>query len=81
MGESDYVLAVLPLIADTRGLINASVFKHARPGCVFINIGRGATVDEEALLAALNSQTIAGKYGPVLGVCIDCTVLCCTVPY
>ena len=60
MSESDYVVSVLPLITDTVKIINGNVLQHAKPNCIFINIGRGATIDEEAVLAAINNKTIAG---------------------
>ena len=49
MQESDYVVVAMPLTADTMGLISAEILKLAKPGMVFINIGRGALVDERAL--------------------------------
>ena len=55
LGNADFVVAMLPLTDTTRGMIDASIFEAMKPGAVFINGGRGATVDEEALLAALDS--------------------------
>jgi phosphoglycerate dehydrogenase-like enzyme len=51
--ESDYVLCALPLTAATRKFIGAEQFQSAKEGSVFINVGRGPVVDEEALIAAL----------------------------
>lgn len=55
LAESDFVVAMLPLSDSTRGLANADFFARMKPGAIFINGGRGATVDEPALLAALDS--------------------------
>ena len=55
LAESDFVVAMLPLSDSTRGLANAEFFARMKPGAIFINGGRGATVDEPALLAALDS--------------------------
>ncbi|MDA7416399.1 D-glycerate dehydrogenase [Xenophilus arseniciresistens] len=55
LAESDFVVAMLPLSDSTRGLIDARLFSRMKPGAIFINGGRGATVDEAALLAALDS--------------------------
>lgn len=55
LAESDFVVAMLPLSHSTRGLIDAQLFARMKPGAIFINGGRGATVDEPALLAALDS--------------------------
>jgi phosphoglycerate dehydrogenase-like enzyme len=60
MQRSDYVVACLPLVPNTVGIINAHVFSQAKPNCVFINIGRGATVVESDLCDALQRRVIAG---------------------
>lgn len=58
LAKSDFVVAMLPLSDQTRGMVDASVFKRMKSGAVFINGGRGATVDESALLAALDAGTL-----------------------
>jgi len=55
LARADFVVAMLPLSDSTRGMIDASVFGAMKPGAIFINGGRGATVREEDLLAALDS--------------------------
>ena len=55
---ADIVAAVLPLSSETRGLIGAREFALMKPGAIFINGGRGATVQEDALLHALNHGTL-----------------------
>ncbi|MDP9901525.1 2-hydroxyacid dehydrogenase [Variovorax ginsengisoli] len=55
LAESDFVVAMLPLSASTRGMIDADLFAQMKPGAIFINGGRGATVNEDDLLAALDS--------------------------
>jgi phosphogluconate 2-dehydrogenase len=55
LARSDFVVAMLPLSDSTRGMLDASVFARMKQGAVFINGGRGATVQEDALLAALDS--------------------------
>lgn len=54
LARADFVVAMLPLADATRGMVDADVFGAMKPGAVFINGGRGATVDEAALLAALD---------------------------
>lgn len=55
LARADFVVAMLPLSDATRGMIDADVFSAMKAGAVFINGGRGATVNETALLAALDS--------------------------
>ena len=55
LARADIVVAMLPLSASTRGLMDERAFAQMKPGAVFINGGRGATVREDALLAALDS--------------------------
>ena len=55
LDRADFVVAMLPLTPQTRGMVDASLLAQMKPGAVFINGGRGATVDEPALLAALDS--------------------------
>ncbi len=54
LARADFVVAMLPLADATRGMVDADVFGAMKPGAVFVNGGRGATVDEAALLAALD---------------------------
>ncbi|WP_179107043.1 D-glycerate dehydrogenase [Variovorax sp. KK3] len=58
LARADIVVAMLPLSDSTRGMIDASVFARMKPGAIFINGGRGATVQEPALLAALDHGTL-----------------------
>jgi phosphogluconate 2-dehydrogenase len=58
LARSDIVLAMLPLTDATRGMIDAAFFARMKPGASFINGGRGATVNEEALLHALDHGTL-----------------------
>ena len=58
--ESDYVVLITPLTEQTRGLFGAGRFRRMHAGARFINVGRGALVDEAALCEALESGQIAG---------------------
>lgn len=57
---ADYVISALPLTAATRGLLGAEEFALMKPTARFVNVGRGASVDEEAMIAALEEGRIAG---------------------
>jgi phosphoglycerate dehydrogenase-like enzyme len=58
--QSDYVVLAAPLISATQGLINASRLAVMKPDACLINVGRGAQVDELALVEALRERRIAG---------------------
>jgi phosphoglycerate dehydrogenase-like enzyme len=59
---ADHVINILPENAGTRGLIDARIFGAMKPGACFYNIGRGTTVDQAALLDALESGRLAAAY-------------------
>lgn len=54
LARADIVVATLPLTEQTRGLLGPREFGLMKPGAIFVNGGRGATVQEPALLAALD---------------------------
>jgi glyoxylate reductase len=58
--ESDFVSVHTPLTPDTRHLINAAKLKIMKPSAILINTSRGAVIDEEALVIALQEHWIAG---------------------
>jgi len=60
LAQSDYVVNALPLTAETAGFFGEAAFRSMKPSGFFINVGRGATVDEEALVRALREGRIAG---------------------
>jgi phosphoglycerate dehydrogenase-like enzyme len=57
---ADFVVLALPLTLETRGYLDRRRLGLLPPRARIVNIGRGALLDEEALLAALHSGTIAG---------------------
>ena len=58
--ESDFVLNVMPLTADNHNMFDKDVFARMRSDAVFMNIGRGACVNEADLVEALNNNVIKG---------------------
>jgi len=60
LAGADYVINIVPLTPDTTHLFGAKQFKVMKSTARFINVGRGASVDEAALIAALNNDDIAG---------------------
>lgn len=57
---ADLVVAALPLTGSTRGLLGSRQFSRMRSDALFVNVGRGQVVDEDALLAALRAGELAG---------------------
>lgn len=60
VSECAFVVSVLPATAETDRIFNADVFAAMRPDATFINVGRGLSVDEDALAQALASGQLAG---------------------
>jgi D-2-hydroxyacid dehydrogenase (NADP+) len=67
LGEADHVVACVPGVASTAAMFNADWFSRMKRGACFYNVGRGTTVDEGALLDALNSGHLAGAGLDVTG--------------
>ena len=60
MTEADFVVATVLLNDETRHLMNAGRFALMKPSAFFVNLSRGPIADEQALIAALQEQVIAG---------------------
>ena len=60
LAVTDLLVLACPLTAETRGLIGAAQIARLAAHAVVINLARGPVVDEEALLAALRTNAIAG---------------------
>lgn len=59
VSKADYVVSLAPLTDETRNLFTADVFAKMKKSAIFINVGRGPVVDEQALYEALKSGEIA----------------------
>ncbi len=57
---ADIVAACLPLTRETKGLIDRRVFAAMRPGAIFLNVGRGKTVNQQDLIHALQGGGLGG---------------------
>ncbi|RYG23902.1 D-2-hydroxyacid dehydrogenase [bacterium] len=62
LGEADHLANILPANASTDGLLDADRFAATKPGACFYNIGRGTTVDQNALIAALESGQLSAAF-------------------
>lgn len=53
----DWMINTLPLTKDTEGIIGSRIFQHMNNAC-FINVGRGKSVNEKDMIAAVNSGNL-----------------------
>jgi D-3-phosphoglycerate dehydrogenase len=60
LSQSDFVSMHAPDTAETRRMLTTKHFARMKKSAIFINTGRGPTVDEAALIEALQSKQIAG---------------------
>lgn len=58
--QADVVVNALPLTEQTTGLFDADLFAAMKPTALFINVGRGGSVVQADLIAALENGVIAG---------------------
>jgi phosphoglycerate dehydrogenase-like enzyme len=58
--RADYLLVAAPLTDETRHLVGPRELSAMKPSAVLINVGRGALVDEPALVDALSHKRIRG---------------------
>lgn len=59
LGEADYLVLCAPHTPETDTIMDAAAFAAVKPGMGLVNIGRGALVDEDAMLGALRDGRIA----------------------
>ena len=62
LAVADHVIDLLPARADTARFFDARRFAQCRRGAVFYNVGRGSTVDQDALRAALDTEHLRAAY-------------------
>jgi len=60
LGEAHFVVVTVPLTEQTRGMLGAAELDRMRPDAWLLNVGRGATLDEDAVLDAVADGRIAG---------------------
>jgi len=60
VSDVDWVIGVMPLTENTHGVFDKTFFDAMKPSARFINVGRGQSVNQNDLEAALRADTIAG---------------------
>ncbi|EER62067.1 D-isomer specific 2-hydroxyacid dehydrogenase NAD-binding [Acidovorax delafieldii 2AN] len=68
LGSCDVVINLLPLTAETSGLLNRNFFALLKPETCLIQVGRGGHLVEADLLAALDQGQVAGAFIDVFSV-------------
>jgi glyoxylate reductase len=58
--KSDFIVSLTPLTNETRNMFTRDTFKKMKNNAIFINVGRGPVIDEQALYDALVEKDIAG---------------------
>ncbi|MBN2368697.1 D-2-hydroxyacid dehydrogenase [Candidatus Woesearchaeota archaeon] len=58
LSQCDFVVVCLPLSDDTKNFISGKELDSMKKSCVLINVGRGGTIDEDALIEALENKKI-----------------------
>lgn len=58
--RADCIVVCAPLLASTRGLLDADAFSRMKPGALLVDLSRGGIVQEGALVEALRAGQIAG---------------------
>ena len=59
LGMADHLVMTVPHTPATERMLDAAAFAAIKPGATFVNIGRGQTVDHDALIAALERKQVA----------------------
>ncbi len=62
LAAADHVIDILPDNPASRGFVNDELFASMKHGAVFHNIGRGTTVDQDALVRALRSGRLSAAW-------------------
>ena len=62
LGDFDWVILAVPATPETDGMIGPDELAAMKPSATLINIARGSVVDQEALVKALRSKTIASAF-------------------
>ena len=58
--DSDFLVVIIPATPQTDKIVNRAVLEALGPDGILVNVARGAVVDQDALVAALQSGKLGG---------------------
>lgn len=62
LGRFDWVIAIVPSTPETQRMFGEEEFAAMKPGAVFLNFARGTVIEQDALLAAIDSGHLGGAF-------------------
>lgn len=62
LGRFDWVILIVPSTPQTTGMFGAAEFAGMKPGAALLNFARGTVIDQDALLAAIDSGHLGGAF-------------------
>jgi phosphoglycerate dehydrogenase-like enzyme len=62
LGEFDWVIVTVPSTAETAGMIGSAELSAMKPGATLMNFARGAVIDQDALVTALQAKHIGAAF-------------------
>ena len=62
LGDFDWIILAVPATPQTERMVGAAELAAMKPSAVLINVARGSVVDQDALVSALRSRTIAAAF-------------------
>lgn len=62
LGRFDWVILIVPSTPQTTGMFGAAEFAAMKPGATLLNFARGTVIDQDALLAAIDSGHLGGAF-------------------